>query len=228
MTTQMSILSQIGPALWRLFQPGDYRRRYGDTYKPHSVDYRQNRRLVRSGIAPAKTRRIAALVPGDTIVDVGAGEGILALELAAVKARVRAIDITPRRHRTAQKLQQTWAGLGRKVDNCEMILGDAVVDPSLMDGFDTLIASHVIYYFRDQIDPFLAEAAKRVRFVCLVGNATRNRRYAGGRTPFDIGEYIIYSTPQGMRALMERHGFEIVEVADVGDPVVIGKRIEAD
>ncbi len=203
---------------------GDYRARYGKAGGSNSVDYRRNRRLLRAGELPRKHRELAALIPGDSVVDVGAGEGLLALALAENKARVRAIDVTPRRHDSGRELLQLWRDKGRDVDHVEMILGDALDDPGLIEGFDTLVASRVIYYFGDRIDPFMDAARARVAHVCLVGNPSRNRRYARGKVPADIGENVRYSTPRGMRELLQRHGFEIVTEADIGDPVVIGRR----
>ncbi len=135
-----------------------------------------------------------------------------------------AIDVTPRHHETAREFLVLWAAKGRDVAHVEMLLGDALSDPSLIEGFDTLVASRVIYYFGDAIDPFMDAARVRVGHVCPVGNPSRNRRYACGKLPADIGENVRYSTPEGMRALLERHGFEIIKEADIGDPMVIGRQ----
>ncbi len=203
---------------------GDYKARYGKSGGSNSVDYRQNRRLLRAGNLPQKHHDLAALIPGDSVADVGAGEGLLALALAPLKSRVRAIDVTPRRHESGKELLALWAEMGRDVAHVEMLLGDALADPSLIEGFDTLVASRVIYYFGDRIDPFMDAARARVGHVCLVGNPSRNRRYARGKLPADIGENVRYSTPAGMRELLERHGFEIITDTDIGDPVVIGRQ----
>lgn len=207
-----------------LSRSGDYRRRYGRIYGWNSVDYRRNRRALWRGEMPSKFRELAPHVPGRSVVDIGAGEGLLALELASHKERVRAIDITPRRHNTGCALQQLWQSKGRDVHNLEMLLGDALEDPTLLDGFETLVASRVIYYFGNRIDAFMVEATKRVRFICLVGNASRNRRYERNKLPADVGGNVVYSTSTGMKSLLERHGFETLDTGEAGgDPFVIGQ-----
>ncbi len=214
----------LGAWLRRLTsKPGDYSRRYGKRGGSNSVDYRRNRRRLHQGRVPEKFTRLAEIMPGNSVVDVGAGEGILGLVLAATKSRVRTIDLTPRRHASGMALRQDWRKLGRRVENCEMVLGDALSRPDLLDGFDTLVASRVVYYFGPRLDPFMAEAARRVKYVCLIGNPSRNRRYAKHGPPADIGEDVFYSTPQGMQELLHRHGFEIVHSDTISDPVVIGR-----
>jgi SAM-dependent methyltransferase len=215
----------IARFLTKLFsKSGDYQRRYGRAGGSNSVDYRRNRRDLHQGRVAPYYEDVARLIPGDSVVDIGAGEGILALTLAQTKARVRAIDITPRRHESGLALREDWGKLGRRVENCEMVLGNAVEDLALLDGFDTLIASRVIYYFGDAIEPFMSEAARRVKHVVLIGNPGRNRRYARGKAPADIGENVVYSTPEGMTALLERHGFDVELKTGLRDPVAIGTR----
>lgn len=219
--TLSSLLSKL------LSRRGDYRMRYGRAYGSNSVDYRRHKRALWRGEAPPRVIELSSHIPAGSVVDIGAAEGILAMELAAGRpnTRVRAIDVTPRRHVTGTELRTRWLDLGRPVEGCEMVLGDALTDPSLLDGFDTLVASRVIYYFGDRVDPFMAEVAQRVRQVCLVGNASRNKRLARGRQPADIGANVVYSTPEGMADLLTRHGFEIVASGLAsGDPYVIGRR----
>ena len=221
-TGNPSLLQSLGRLIFS--KSGNYKTRYGKAYGSNSVDYRKHKSLLQNGDAPEKFKRLAEIVPGDKIVDVGAGEGILSLVIAASKAKARAIDVTPRRYETGLALKEKWLSLGKTAEGCEYVLGDALADPSLLDGFDTLVASRVIYYFGDNIDRFIAQAAERVEYICLVGNASRNRRYARGKVPADIGENVKYSTPEGMKSLLQKHGFEIIQTADFGDPIVIGRK----
>ena len=224
MSTQDSKVGLLGRWLEKLAsKPGDYKKRYGDKGGSNSVDFRRHQRDLHQGKVPEKFQKLASAIPGNSVVDVGAGEGILCLALAATKDRVCAIDVTPKRHESGLALRQKWQQIGRDVEKVEMVLGDALSNPDLIAGFDTLVASRVVYYFGDRIDSFMEAASERVRFVCLVGNASRNRRYARGKIPADIGENVVYSTPEGMRSLLERHGFEVISTEDFGDPVVIGQ-----
>lgn len=214
----------LGSLLGLFSKSGDYQRRYGRAGGSNSVDYRRNRKALHLGKVDPYYEAAAAVIPGKSVVDLGAGEGILALTLAQHKDKVRAIDITPRRHESGLKLRDDWGKIGKRVENCEMLLGNAVETPELLDGFDTLVASRVIYYFGDAIDPFMAQAAQRVTHVVLIGNPSRNRRYAAGKLPADIGEDVRYSTPEGMVTLLERHGFEVTLNTDLRDPIAIGTR----
>ena len=207
-------------------RPGDYAKRYGDACDSTSVDHRRNMALLNKGEIPNRFRELVSFVPGDRIVDLGAGEGILGLALCGERSLIRSIDLTPVRYEAGLELLEHWRSLGRDVSRSELVLGDALANPELLDGFDTLVASRVIYYFRERIDPFMTIVSQKFRYVVLVGNGGRNKNAANGKVPKDIGPYITYSTPEGMRELLVRHGFEIISegTAD-GDPVVVGRAL---
>ncbi len=206
---------------------GQYNDRYGKNCSSQSLDFRRNAKGIFRGELPKKYRELVDLIPGEKVVEVGAGEGVLSLAVSANKKAVRAIDYTPLRHEKGKEIQAAWAGLGKDVSRCELVLGDVFDDPSLLDGFDTLIACRVIYYFGDRTDLFFDMVAQRMNYVVLVGNGRRAKRHARGHVSKDLGEAARLSTPEGMREILERYGYEIVTEIRDNDPVVIGKRKQA-
>jgi hypothetical protein len=156
-------------------------------------------------------------------VEVGGAEGVLALNLALYKNRIRSIDITPVRHESAVGLKARWLELGKPVSHCEMLLGDALSDPSLLDGFDTLLSSRVIYYFGPRIHEFMDNVRKRNQYICLIGNEKRQRLYKKGNMR-ELGEYAKFATLDGMIELITQHGYVVENIIASGDPVVIGRQ----
>ena len=133
-----------------------------------------------NAIPVAKFERLIPILPGNSVVEIGAAEGILSLTLSPYKEKVLAIDIAPIRHQRGLKLKERWLELGKPVQNCEMILADIFSKPEVLQGFDTLVASRVIYYFGDRLDEFMEHVRMNVRFVCFVGNETRAKLYKKG------------------------------------------------
>ncbi|MCB1385698.1 MAG: class I SAM-dependent methyltransferase [Hyphomicrobiales bacterium] len=204
----------------------DYEKRYGEMCDSLSIDFRRNYNELMQGSVPKKYARLVQYVPGSSVVEVGAGEGVLSLAMSMKKDRVRAIDFTPVRHQAGKDLQSSWSSSGIAVENCELVLGDVLSNPELMDGFETLVACRVIYYFTDRIDAFMEEVSKRCKFVCLIANKRRERHFEAGRESPDLGKYAYYSTTPGMIDLLERHGYEILNChREAGeDPIVVGRR----
>lgn len=203
---------------------GQYRDRYGKNCKSQSLDFRRNAAAIFRGELPEKYTELVGMIPGERVVEVGAGEGVLALAVSANKQAVRAIDFTPLRHEKGKEIQAAWRALGKDVDRCELVLGDVFEDPSLLDGFDTLVASRVIYYFGERTDLFMELVSARVNNIVLVGNSRRAKRYARGHVSKDLGDAARLSTPEGMRDILEKWGYEVVLETFDHDPTVIGKR----
>ena len=212
-------------AIGRVFaKPAHYAERYGARGRSQSLDFRRNAKTIFRGELPKKYQGLVDLIPGDRVVEVGAGEGVLSMELSAHKKAVRAIDYTPMRHTKGQEIKAAWEALGKDVSRCELVLGDVFDHPELLDGFDTLLACRVIYYFGDRINPFMEMVSSRMNYICLIGNGRRSRRYERGHVSADLGEGAYLSTPKGMREILEKYGYDITFERSEGDPVVIGKR----
>lgn len=203
---------------------GQYSDRYGKNCQSQSLDFRRNASGIFRGELPKKYVELVDLIPGERVVEVGAGEGVLSLAVSAKKQAVRAIDYTPLRHEKGKEIKAAWAGLGKDVDRCELVLGDVFDDPSLLDGFDTLVACRVIYYFGERTDLFFEMVSARMNYIVLVGNGRRAKRHARGHVSKDLGDSARLSTPDGMREILEKYGYEIVTEIRDNDPVVIGKR----
>ncbi len=200
------------------------KQRYTGQTKAQSIEFDANKEVHWQGQTVPKFDRLVPIMPGNSLVEIGAAEGILSLTMAPHKERVRAIDITPARHQKALELKARWIELGKPVENCEMVLGDALKHPELIAGFDTLMASRVIYYFGTYLEEFMDNVRKNVDNVCFIGNPVRTARLAQGSTG-KLGEYAKYATVPGMIELVERHGFKVWHVDETLDPLIIAKKV---
>ncbi|SMF57907.1 hypothetical protein SAMN02982989_0657 [Xaviernesmea oryzae] len=200
------------------------KQRYTGRTMAQSIEFDANKDAHWNGQPVPKFERLVPIMPGSSLVEIGAAEGILSLTLAPHKERVRAIDITPNRHQKALELKARWLELGKRVENCEMVLGDALKNPELISGFDTLMASRVIYYFGTFLEEFMDNVRKNVDNVCFIGNPVRTAQFNQGKTG-KLGEYAKYATIPGMIELVERHGFKVTHVDETLDPLIIARKL---
>lgn len=200
------------------------KQRYTGRTSAQSIEFDANKDVHWQGQTVPKFDRLVSIMPGNSLVEIGAAEGILSLTMAPHKERVRAIDITPNRHQKALELKARWIELGKPVENCEMVLGDALKHPELIAGFDTLMASRVIYYFGTYLEEFMDNVRKNVDNICLIGNPVRTAQLAKGNTG-KLGEYAKYATVPGMIELVERHGFKVFHVDETLDPLILAKKV---
>jgi hypothetical protein len=200
-----------------------YPERYGTHTKSQSLEYDAHRDRHWNGEIVETYQRLLPIIPGRSVVEIGAAEGIMSLSIALNKDRVRSIEITPVRHQRAVELRDRWLELGKPVSNCEMMMADVFADPTVIHGFDTLYASRVIYYFGERLEGFMQNVARSNRFVVFVGNESRQRAYRKGRNK-EVGEYAKYTSLEGLIELVSRHGYNVVNTINTGDPVVVGER----
>lgn len=171
--------------------------------------------------------------PGDTILDIGAGQGELALLLARTfpGAAVRGIEYSAEGVRRAQAAAQA-AGLPVEFTQRDL-LQPAVVDDALAGRATFAVCSEVLEHVDDP--GLLLHNASRYlapgcRLVVTVPGGPRSAfdRHIGHRQHF---------APAGLRVLLERAGFEVDAVARAGFPffnlyrlavIARGRRLIAD
>lgn len=184
-----------------------------------SLAYRTNEAAILRGDVPEKYLRILPHVPAGKVLELGSAEGVLALLLARQGNEVVALERNSDRHAAAQSLAAAW-GVGA----VEFINGDITdrLANCLFHGVDTLVAVRMIYYLRETIDAVFAEVAKHIPNVVLCGNRNRADNWRAGRPHKPLGEFNRYAAREGMRDLLERHGYRIEKEVTDGDEIVVG------
>ena len=193
--------------------------KYMSSFEEHEAE-------IMSGNIPERYNRIAKIVPGDTVLELGAGEGVLSITLAQTKRRVFAIDINPKRHEKALQLKATWKSLGRNVDNVDFILDNLMNRLELLHHVDTVVIVRLLYHLQEDADVILKEISKHTRYVVLVGNADKADLYSKLEQPskeHSLGAYLYYATVNGMVSALKNNGYQILSVDELGDPIVVGE-----
>lgn len=189
-----------------------------DALMIHSLAYRKNADAIQRGEVPEKYTRLLPYITGERIIELGSAEGVLACLLAKQGKEVTAVERKAERHDAAQDLANAWG-----VGGIRFFRGDIAESPDLLEGHDTLVAVRMIYYLRDELDAVFEQVGKHIPNVVLCGNKNRAARWRQGiREETKADNY--YSSPGGMRALLERHGYEIVQEETEGDPIVVGRK----
>lgn len=183
-----------------------------------SLAYRKNEAAILRGEVPEKYTRLLPYIDGERIVELGSAEGVLACLLAKAGKQVTAIERQDERHKAALRLASAW-----RVSGIKFIRGDISRHPEWLDG-DTLVAVRMIYYLREQLDAVFAEVATRIPTVVLCGNKNRAAEWRQGIPDKPGGPVQYYASQEGMRALLERHGYRIIAEETEGDPIVVGCR----
>ena len=221
---------RVRELLGRASPPVPPRREHHEAYwsqveflQPQFVDEEAS---ILAGHVPDRYRRIADLVPGETVLEIGAGEGVLSLHLAEHKHHVIALDVNALRCQKARELQRAWDGLGRRVNNCRIVHGSVLDNLELLRGVDTVVANRVIYHFQDDVHPiFAAIADNRVDCIVLCGNASKARRWKEqGPAASPLGRHLRLATLQGMTELLGVYGYSVTKQIRRGDPIVVGRR----
>ncbi|MBB4004823.1 class I SAM-dependent methyltransferase [Aurantimonas endophytica] len=191
--------------------------------------YVENKAAIHRGHVPDRYRRIAGLVPGQRIIEFGSADGTQSLVLALAKDAVCGVELMDLQFEEAERLKSAWLALGRRVENCAFLQASILESTLLLNGYDTVLMSRVLYHLRSDIDGLMGDiAASDVKHVVLVGCPSRTERWRKlGETGDSMGKFAYYATPEGMSAILEKHGFKITTSLagqDGNDPVVVGAR----
>lgn len=182
-----------------------------------SLAYRKNQAAIFRGEVPEKYTRILPFVTGEHVIELGSAEGVLALLMAKESREVTAVEQNRERHVEALRLASKWRVAGVEFVNGS--IGDSI---ALLDGKDTLVAVRMVYYLRETIDAVFAEIAERIPTVVLCGNRNRADNWRAGTPHEPLGDFNRYASLEGMRDLLERHGYRIAEEVTDGDEIVVG------
>lgn len=189
-----------------------------------SLAYRKNEAAILRGDVPDKYLRILPHVPGQRILELGSAEGVLACLLARDGKEVTAVEKSFERHEAANELFMHWREKFRMKVTPRFVCGDITDMPGIFDGNETLVAVRSIYYLSGQLNTVFAQAAKSVKHIVLCGNRNRADRWRQGNPDAPLGDMNKYAAREGMEALLERHGFDLVAEVREGDEIVVGRR----
>lgn len=184
-----------------------------------SLAYRNNEAAILRGEVPVKYTRLLPYIPEGRVLELGSAEGVLALLMAKQGCDVVALERQVERHSNALILARAWA-----IDSVTFINGDIIDHLPQLERTDTLVAVRMIYYLRDKLDLVFGEVAKHVPNVVLCGNKNRAGQWRQGIPDKEGGPVNYYASAEGMRALLERHGYVIVAEETEGDPIVVGRK----
>jgi hypothetical protein len=186
-----------------------------------SLAYRKNEAAIIRGDVPTKYTRLLPYITGQKIIEVGSAEGVLALLLAKQGKEVTAIERSSERHEAAQRLRDSW---GLVVSGPRFICGDIASNLCRLEGNDTLVCVRSIYYLGKNLDALFAAASQSVRNVVLCGNKNRAARWRLGQVDPNSNANDYYASREGMKDVLTRHGFEIVQEITEGDEIVVGRK----
>lgn len=191
-----------------------------------SLAFRKNEAAIMRGIVPEKYMRLLPFITGQNVIELGSAEGVLACLLARERpnGHVIAMERKKERHDNALRLYEAWNAMFPMHGITDFVPADIRDRLDMLDGMDTLIAVRMIYYLRDDLDAVFAAVAEKVPNVLLCGNRQRAAQWRQGIPDKPGGAVNYYASHEGMRALLERHGYTITAEVIEGDPIVCGAR----
>lgn len=189
-----------------------------------SLAYRNNEADIVRGEVPNKYTRLLPYITGSTILEFGSAEGVLACLLAreGSYSRIIAVERQKARHENAMRLYETWRGRFPMGGMMQFVNADIKDRLELLEGVDCLVAKRVIYYLRDDLDAVFSAIAEHVPRVVLCGNKQRAGWVYEGLPDRKGGPVNYYASVEGMKDLLERHGYSITDEITKGDPIVAG------
>lgn len=190
----------------------------------YSLAYRKHEQDILAGMPPEKYVRLLPHIPLGNILEVGSAEGVLALMLAKRGNRVTALEKSKERHEKAIELYGDWVDHDKWFQRPLFVNGNIAENLDLLEDKDVFVAIRAIYYFGAQLDRIFDEVARKVPIAILAGNKNRANRWRQGIIDQNSNADDYYASREGMRALLERHGYRIVKEVTEGDEIVVGRK----
>lgn len=189
-----------------------------------SLAYRNHEAKIWNGEVPEKYSRIIPFITGNTVLEIGSAEGVLALLLSDAGRNVIAVEKNQGRWEEAKRLRDRWRELGRDVSGAGLFNCDVREMKEPFRDIHTVVAVRSIYYLREDAQPVLNEIGKnRVPQVVLCGNRNRAAWNEAERAKNALGKWNYYASVEGMTELLTRAGYEIDVTVTEGDPIVVGR-----
>jgi len=172
---------------------------------------------------------LADLVPGDTVFEMGSGDGLLATQLWQREKTVVAADLSPMRHQTAERLVRHLSGSKSPRSRITLLNMDVANALEKAGSMETFVAVHVLYHYRSEraVKSVMRLVSERFDNVVLVGNAQKETAYNGFESSFRLSpvKFHWFAGEQGMSHLLRQFGYEVESGRTIaGDAYVLGKR----
>jgi hypothetical protein len=169
------------------------------------------------------------LIPGQTVVELGSAEGLLATKLASIKKSVLGVEISQARVSLAQALKEKLTEAGVLKENLNFLHGDIREAVRVLPSFETFVACRVIYHFRRAED--LQELFKAVeacaQHVFLLGDRKKAAIFESFELDFSASPvpFFYYASAAGMENLLASFGYQVQSgVTSFGDPFTLGRK----
>lgn len=176
-----------------------------------------------------RINEIANLIPGDSVFEMGSGEGLLGTRLSTEKQLVVCAEVSRKRHESALDLYEALLNRSMVGSNIKFFNQDALRSLRNCGNLDTFLAMRVVYHFRSKRDlkKLMHSVGQRFPNVVLIGNRDKAASYHSFGSPHWANPvpFFFYASKEGMGNLLEEQDYS-VESGDTsqGEPFVIGRK----
>jgi SAM-dependent methyltransferase len=152
---------------------------------------------------------VGSIRPGERVVDLGGGNGVIAHAAAQVAAEVVYVDRDPKR---AEVARDTCAG----DSNVRILVGDGLDVLAREDGFDVAVLLHLVEHLDEPEEALAALRGHCARLVVEVpdfdSEPLNHARLALGTTWYRDADHVSEFTAASLRATLERAGWSVDEL----------------
>jgi hypothetical protein len=169
------------------------------------------------------------LIPGQTVVELGSAEGLLATKLATIKKSVLGVEISQARVSLAQALKEKLTQAGVLKENLSFLHGDIREAVQMLSSYDTFVACRVIYHFRrvEDLQELFRAVAACSQNVFLLGDSKKAAIFESFELDFYASPvpFFYYASATGMENLLASFGYKVQSgVTSFGDPFTLGRK----